>query len=144
LRLWNPESGQETQQIPALHARAVATAPDGRSLAFGGGAAGQAGDLRLLGLVEGRLQDQRVTFQRGHARPLTSLAYLPDGEGLVSAGEDGQVIMHGPRSGQALNAWRIPGPVRQVAVASDGRHLATANANGTVYILRVRPVAGKS
>lgn len=144
LRLWNVETGQQEQQVPGLLLRTVAFSPDGKTLACGGGAMGKNGEIRLLDIAEGRFQDQRVTLQRGHTRPVTSLAFLPDGEGLVSAGEDGQVILHGPRSGQSLNAWRFPGVVRQVAVAVDGRHIATANANGTVYVLRLRTLAGKS
>ncbi len=32
---------------------------------------------------------------------------------------------------------RLPGPIRSVAVADDGRHIFTDNNNGTVYVLRV-------
>jgi WD40 repeat protein len=144
LRMWNVETGKQEQQVPGLHVRSLAFSPDGKTLAFGGGETGKSGDMRMLDIVEGRLEEQRVTLQRGHTRPVTSLAFVPDGEGLVSAGEDGQVILHGPRSGQPLHAWRFPGAVRNVAVAVDGRHLATANANGTVYVLRLRTFSGKS
>ncbi len=40
-----------------------------------------------------------------------------------------------------LREWQLPGPVN--GVAADGRHLATANGNGTVYILRLRSLPGK-
>jgi hypothetical protein len=33
--------------------------------------------------------------------------------------------------------WTLPGVVHDVAFAPDGRHLATANGNGSVYILRL-------
>ena len=36
-----------------------------------------------------------------------------------------------------LKSWELPGGVGAVAFAADGRHLATANGNGTVYILRL-------
>lgn len=48
--------------------------------------------------------------------------------GPVSANEK-QVSCVGPALGQ----------VHQVAFAADGRHLGTANGNGTVYILRLAP-----
>jgi hypothetical protein len=31
----------------------------------------------------------------------------------------------------------LPGPILAVGFAPDGRHLAVANANGTMYILRL-------
>jgi hypothetical protein len=36
-----------------------------------------------------------------------------------------------------LHEWQLPGGVAAVCFAPDGRHLAAANANGTVYILRL-------
>jgi hypothetical protein len=33
--------------------------------------------------------------------------------------------------------WHFPGPVNGVTFDATGRHLATANANGTVFILRL-------
>jgi hypothetical protein len=31
----------------------------------------------------------------------------------------------------------LPGPVQALTVAADGRHLVTANGNGTLYVLRL-------
>jgi hypothetical protein len=42
-----------------------------------------------------------------------------------------------------VGEWRLPGPVYDLAFASDGRHIATANGNGTVYILRLPAPATK-
>jgi hypothetical protein len=36
----------------------------------------------------------------------------------------------------------VPGGIEGIALSSDGRHLVTANANGTVYIWRLA-AAGK-
>ncbi len=41
------------------------------------------------------------------------------------------------RDGLLLGGWRLPGPVYGLAVARDGKHLATANCNGTAYVLRL-------
>jgi formylglycine-generating enzyme required for sulfatase activity len=56
---------------------------------------------------------------------------------VVSAALDGRVILSESASGATLREWHLPCPVHSVAFAADGRHLATANANGTVYILRI-------
>ncbi len=37
--------------------------------------------------------------------------------------------------------WRLPGQINDLAVTPDGSYAATANGNGTVYILRVPPPA---
>ena len=55
---------------------------------------------------------------------------------IVSAGHDGQIIeWKSPRQRRVL--CRLPGPVLNLTLASDGRHLFMANSNGTVYVLRL-------
>ena len=81
-------------------------------------------------------------MQRRH-RPsgaVRSVGFLPGGKALLSAGEDGQVILWSARTGETLWDWQLPGAVSAVAAAPDGRHIATANSNGTVYVLRVSRV----
>jgi WD40 repeat protein len=81
---------------------------------------------------------------KGHAFWVTSLAFAPDGQALVSAGCAPEresfgrcnVVMW-DADGRKLREWAFPGVVCGVAFAPDGRHLATANSNGTVYVLRL-------
>ena len=50
-------------------------------------------------------------------------------------------------AGKRSAEWRLFGPVYDLAFAPDGRHLGTANANGTVYLFRLpasRPPASGS
>jgi WD40 repeat protein len=80
----------------------------------------------------------------GHSKRVDSLAYSPDGQLLASAGLDGRVIVWEPAARKRkLQEWQLPGPVTQVTFAADGGHLATTNANGTVYILRLTASSGK-
>jgi WD40 repeat protein len=77
---------------------------------------------------------------KGHDGAVTALAYAPTGNALLSAGADGKLVLwQVGRLKTTSRAWQLPGPVHGVAIAPDGRHAATANANGTVYILRIAP-----
>jgi hypothetical protein len=51
------------------------------------------------------------------------------------------VILWDVAARKEWRAWKLPGPVHGVVFASDGRHLATANGNGTAYIFRLTPSA---
>jgi WD40 repeat protein len=75
---------------------------------------------------------------RGHTGPVYYLAFTHDGKLLLSGGDNGKVFMVWEvASGKKLGDWRLPGVVREVVITPDGRHVATANADGTVYILRL-------
>jgi hypothetical protein len=67
----------------------------------------------------------------------TGLAYAADGPPALAISAGGQVVLWDGKVGKNLPGWHFPGAVNGVAYAADGRHLATANNNGTVYILRL-------
>jgi len=62
-------------------------------------------------------------------------AFSPDGKRLATATGDGQIAVW--TWGEKQWGVRLPGSVNGVTWGPDSRHLATANANGTVYVLRV-------
>jgi WD40 repeat protein len=54
----------------------------------------------------------------------------------------GRVIVWDLSKGKRLTTFgRFPFPVNSVAFAADGRHLATANGDGTFYVLRLKSKA---
>jgi WD40 repeat protein len=59
---------------------------------------------------------------------------------LASAGHDGRIILWDVAKQAKVREWQMPGPVLAVGFAPDGRHLAAANGNGTVYVLRLKEV----
>ena len=67
----------------------------------------------------------------------TALTFTPDGGRLAATDENGHVGVWDLRTGKWIRHWKFPGPVLGAAFAPDGRHLALANANSTVYVLRL-------
>jgi hypothetical protein len=58
------------------------------------------------------------------------------GERVVTAGDDRQLTVRN-LGGEIISERRLPHRVNGLAPSADGKHLATANSNGTVYILRL-------
>jgi hypothetical protein len=46
--------------------------------------------------------------------------------------------IHRSTEQRSPDRW-LPGTIHAAALAADGLHLVTANANGTIYILRLAP-----
>jgi WD40 repeat protein len=116
--------------LPALPqpARSIAFSPDGRFLALG-----------LIGSV--RLWEwtnrTELPVLDGAVGAVDTLAVGPAAARVVAGGA-GVVAWDRATKAPVLN-WRPAVAVAQVELASDGRHLLTANANGTVYVVRLAP-----
>jgi serine/threonine-protein kinase len=69
----------------------------------------------------------------------SSLCLLAFGQGgsLIAVGTDGQIAHWPALSGDKNTLLKMPGAIRDAVLASDGRHLITANANGTIYVFRL-------
>jgi WD40 repeat protein/serine/threonine protein kinase len=131
LRIWNAETGKQLRILSGHndHVFSATFSPDGQSLASGSADH----SVRIWNLATGR---ERHTLTE-HKAPIYSTLFAPDGQWLASAGADGRVILWDPSSGAKFREWQLPGPIHGIAVASDGRHIVTANGNGTAYILRI-------
>jgi WD40 repeat protein/formylglycine-generating enzyme required for sulfatase activity len=134
IRLWEVATGRQLhvlqKQTQAI--RSIDFTPDGRRfLVVDAGTGGLCWDLAKSDADALILPVSYPTFG----------ACSPTGQHFATSSATGQVALWDATSGAKLHDWQLPGPVHAVAFAADGRHLATANSNGTVYIFRIPPVA---
>jgi serine/threonine-protein kinase len=142
VRLWDARTGKELLRCrPGGNDRqdflvyCVAIAADGSW--------GVSGCHRgLVNVYDFNLQQKvaRPTRPLGHSprdnSPVFGVVVTPDNR-IVSAGYDGRIVVWKREGGRPEGEWQLPGPIIALALAPDGKHVATANGNGTVYILRL-------
>ena len=76
-----------------------------------------------------------LVLQTGHTGAITAMAFGANGETLVTAAEDGHVIVW--NTGEGTEATRFSGdsaPVRSIALSADGLLLASGSDNGAVRV----------
>jgi WD40 repeat protein len=134
--LWSLETGQEIRRFagrgnPGNSPHHVVYSPDGGFALVGG----WDGNVRLWELEKDPGQQPRE--YAGIARGVTSVAYAPDGKSVAASASDGKVIVWDAETARILQEWQMPGAVHAIAFDARSRHLATANANGTVFFLRL-------
>jgi WD40 repeat protein/serine/threonine protein kinase len=134
VRLWDAATGKEIRSLSGKSSLFVAFSPDGQTLAsadYGG-----ANAVTLWDVATGKISSSLT----GHTGWVHSVAYSPNGKMIASSAKDGSVRIWDVQQGKAKFVFQL-GPanssVLQVVFAHDGRHVATANSNGTVYIFRI-------
>lgn len=81
--------------------------------------------------------DERILAE-GHRAAARQLALAPDGRSLVSAGEDGRVLLWDLAAGVLVRELAtLSGPAQTVAFSPDGRWLAAAGRHSEVLVWRV-------
>jgi WD40 repeat protein len=107
------------------------------------------GKLNLWDIDGESLKKQRIlTGLFAHPR---SVRFSRDGSKLAASTDgikppwgmpdSGNLAIWDPATGKELHRWSFPGGVWDVAFSPDGTRLATANSDGTVYILRLDSAA---
>src|SRR5262249_43132403 len=130
LQLWDLGANRESQHWKAnpQAASAMRLAPDGKTLALAAN-----GQVVLRDISGGEPRVLPTT----HKDWVRGLSFSPDGRLLVTADHTGHVIISDCIANRQLKDWQFLGPVFDVTFAADGRHVATANANGTALVLRL-------
>jgi WD40 repeat protein/class 3 adenylate cyclase len=74
----------------------------------------------------------------GHAGTVNTIAVSPDRALLATGGNDGRIVLHDARSGDALGApFEVGAPVYDVAFSPDGASLAAGAIGGAVRVFDV-------
>jgi WD40 repeat protein len=139
VRVWDLASGKllHTLRKGRPPVVSLALSPDGKMLAC---AARGRNSVQIIDLTTG----QGLRFFRKHRQTLSDVTFSPDGKLVAScAFGEGLVRLWDPRTGTETKVLPLAPPggsVLGVLFAPDGRHLATRNADGTAYIVRITPL----
>ena len=109
--------------------------PDGKLLAYGG----YDGAVTVLDVATGQAV-QKLPLE---GAAVSHVALSRDGQALAVVDERGTIKVWSVDSWALLRTIRIaehPAPVRMLEFTPDSRHLVTANANGTFYVLRMESI----
>jgi WD40 repeat protein len=110
--------------------------PRGRRLATAGYPSERVGWLWKVDGEKNSAPQPLEALKEGHTDRINAYAFTSDGTHLVSAGEDGRLILWDAENGRKRNEWRLPGPITAAHFLKDGR-LAIGSLNGVVYLLRL-------
>ncbi len=143
LRIWDA-SGEflDEKRLPGATARVIACSPTAPIVAF----AGDDAEIHVWNFAGEKID--RLHKLSGHAKqglmpPVKALAFSADGKLLASSGEDKRVRIWDAKTGEKVREWHFVEEARALAFASDSRHFAVGNSDGTLYLLRLEAVKMK-
>lgn len=97
--------------------------------------------LLWVGNKETVIGAQRFLSLKGFGCPATTLAHIPKSRKIVSAGDDGQLIMRDLSSKQKVSVFGKKGvAIKAMAACPKGNHLAVGTEDGVVSLLS--PISG--
>jgi serine/threonine protein kinase/WD40 repeat protein len=135
IKLWETRTSKElgTFPEPDLRTCSLLFAPDGKTLL-------SIGHDEVIRQWDVASRQEVRASAKAQLGGLTCAAFSASGETVVEGHEAGVLLSRKAETGEEISRTALPGPIRDVAIAPDGRHVATANENSTVYVLRLRTV----
>jgi WD40 repeat protein len=133
VKVWDLVKRKEMISYPAKDTGLpyVAFSPNGKSLAMGC----SDGDVIAWDALTHREKPSRP---RPHS-DVQCVCFAPYGHNMLWACSKGEIFHWDTMAKKTNLVCKLPGEVRAIACSPDGRYLATANGNGTVYLLRMPP-----
>jgi len=140
--LWDLTGQRPRRRTPDLRlpqprgaVTSAAIAPDGQTLAVGT----SAGSIRFWDVTTTDARERPEASVPSIRSSVFALAYSPDGA-LLAASYAGKVLLLEASGQKVLRDWELPGTIEDLSFSPDSRHLALANSNGTLYVLRLAAV----
>ncbi len=138
VKLWDldgKELGALSRFTDGAHRLAFAPRGPGDSadvFAYGGNR-----QVQLWELAADKAKPRPWTDDQKHPGEMTALTFSPNGQLLASACDKGLVVVRNTATAKTVHTWQLPLAVHALAWSPDGKRVATANADGTVYIFEV-------
>jgi len=139
VKVWDVATGQIARILPGVPGP-VSFSPGGTTLATGAFRDGSSDKLPLWDASTGKLRLLIQPHKSSDTSWASGAVFSPDGTTIAIWSGDGTVRLWDATTGAAREEITLcypRGRIQQVAFSPTGRYLATANGNGTVYILRV-------
>jgi WD40 repeat protein/TolB-like protein len=132
IKIWDTTNGNEVSRIDAgSDVRALAYSPDGLKIA----SAVHAGSKIIIWSTRGQ---NLMTFS-GHSGTIQGITFSPNGLQLISAGDGVHTGTYDLKIWNMENGWEVSNlssqaPLRELAISSDGKYLATSSAANGIHI----------
>ncbi|MFT3879735.1 MAG: WD40 repeat domain-containing protein [Gemmatales bacterium] len=130
-RIWDPATRSDALHSLSGHVgqlMAVAFSPNLKYLAT----AGADETIRIWNLQSFPVSETRAL--KGHTDWVTSLAYLGDGDSLVSSSVDGSVLVWSETKSFELPVFGHEHPIRYLAISPQGDRLASGSEEGKIIL----------
>jgi RNA polymerase sigma factor (sigma-70 family) len=137
VQLWDASNGKKLSEFAVGKFADVALSPNGKTLAVYDYDPKEDKSFRLLDAATGKQLFQLV----GHEDPIHTFVFAADGKVLLSAGDDRSIRFWNVATGKQVRRLDSPEPVGQIALAPDGKTLASVgirkfgNAQATLWRL---------